>query len=39
VDKLTCYEGLSLESMQEFYGDDEAAHMAMGPGDASSDED
>ena len=31
VDKLTCYEGLSMDSMKEFYGDDEEAHMVMGP--------
>ena len=28
VDKLTCYEGLSMGAMQEYYGDDESAHMA-----------
>ncbi len=43
VDKLTCYEGLSMDSMKEFYGDDEEAHMVMGPpqgeGDAGEDSD
>jgi hypothetical protein len=29
VDKLTCYEGLSMDAMKEFYGDDEEAHMVM----------
>ncbi len=39
VDKLTCYEGLSMDSMKEFYGDDEEAHMVMpAPPDDSDDE-
>lgn len=39
VDKLTCYEGLSLDSMKEFYGDDDEAHMLMPAPAPDSDDD
>jgi hypothetical protein len=41
VDKLTCYEGLSMDAMKEFYGDDESAHMVMplAEGEADSEDD
>lgn len=40
VDKLTCYEGLSMDAMKEYYGDDEEAHMIMprAGGDSESDD-
>ena len=36
VDGLTCYEGLSRESMNEQYGDDEEAYIQ---GDDDNDDD
>ena len=39
VDKLTCYEGLSMDSMKEFYGDDDEAHMLMDAPPPDSDDD
>ena len=37
VDKLTCYEGLSMDSMRQMYGDDEKAHMVGAIAEQDSD--